>query len=200
MTFYQKISNFLLKGFKEEGKKICRECHPFVKKGAKILDIGCGNGVFTKIFQDFFQADIIGIDLQDRRVVDIPFKLVNGESLPFAENQFDVVFMIYLLHHTDDPIKILKEARRVSRDKIIIYEDLRESFIDHLSFLFHKVTYRLFFKPYNLIVNFRSEKEWEEIFNELGLEVVSKKRTPSSVIPFDLRNRNQFVLRKISGT
>jgi len=196
MTFYQKFTQAFLKSFGKEGKKICEDCQPFIKNGSKILDIGCGNGAFTKTFQDFFQAEIIGVDIQDRRVVDIPFQLADGKNLPFAENKFDVVLIIYLLHHTDNPKKILEEAKRVSKGKIIIYEDLRENFIDDLSFLFHKLTYKSFFKPYNLILNFKSEKEWEKIFNELGLKIIFRKRVHSSIFQFDPRNREQFVLTK----
>lgn len=184
-----------IKGFEKEGEMICRDCQPFIKAGDKILDIGCGNGIFSKKLKDFFHADLIGVDLQDRRTADIPFKLVSGENLPFADNTFDVVFINFLLHHTSDCQKVLAEAKRVSKRKIIIYEDLKENFIDDLSFLFHKFTYKLFFRPYNLIVSFKSEKEWEEIFKNLGLKILSTKKAPS-IMPFDLRNRKQLVLNK----
>jgi len=174
---------------------ICSDCQPFIRTGDKILDMGCGNGIFSKKLKDFFHADLIGVDLQDRRTVDIAFKLVSGENLPFADDVFDVVFMSYLLHHTSDCQKVLAETKRVSKGKIIIYEDLKENFIDNLSFLFHKFTYQLFFRPYNLIVSFKSEKEWEEIFKNLGLKILSRKKAPS-VIPLDLRNRKQLVLNK----
>lgn len=184
-----------IKGFEKEGEMICRDCQPFIKAEDKILDIGCGNGIFSKKLKDFFHADLIGVDLQDRRTADIPFKLVSGENLPFADNTFDVVFINFLLHHTSDCQKVLAEAKRVSKRKIIIYEDLKENFIDDLSFLFHKFTYKLFFRPYNLIVSFKSEKEWEEIFKNLGLKILSRKKAPS-IMPFDLRNRKQLVLNK----
>ncbi|MDO8551622.1 MAG: class I SAM-dependent methyltransferase [bacterium] len=195
MNFYKTFSKLFLKGFEKEGEMICRDCQPFVKMGAKILDLGCGNGIFSKKLKDFFQADLIGVDLQDRRVVNIPFKLVSGENLPFADNTFDVVFINFLLHHTSDYKKVLTEAKRASRGKIIIYEDLKENFIDDVSFILHKFTYKLFFRPYNLIVSFKSEREWEEIFKNLGLKILSKKKAPS-IMPFDLRNRKQLILNK----
>jgi len=54
-----------------------------------------------KKFQQAFQADLLGVDIIDNRVENIPLRLYNGEDLSFlSSNLFDVVLVNYVLHHT----------------------------------------------------------------------------------------------------
>jgi len=45
-----------------------------------------------------------------------------AESLPFADKRFDLVFLGYVLHETDDPVKALEEARRVAVRRVVVLE------------------------------------------------------------------------------
>jgi ubiquinone/menaquinone biosynthesis C-methylase UbiE len=156
-------------------KRMCRDCQNFIKKGSKILDLGCGPGIAGKTFQEFFQANLLGVDIKDRRINDIPFQLIDGKTLPFPENSFDVTLINYVLHHSQDPIALLKEAKRVTRDKIIIFEDLNQGYLSKLFCWLHGISYdKLFGNPTK--TSFNSEKGWEKIFKELGLNIVFKKR------------------------
>lgn len=153
---------------------MCLACQDFIKKGARILDLGCGSGVVGNKFKDFFQAEVIGVDIIDRRILPLSFELIDGKNLPFPENYFDVVLINYVLHHTEDPISLLKEAKRVG-EKIIIFEDLPEGFSSKLICKFHGLSYNKFLGNPDFI-SFRSEKEWEQIFQENGLNIIFKKR------------------------
>lgn len=153
---------------------MCLDCQNFIKKGEKILDLGCGSGIVAKAFQDFFQAKVIGVDINDKRVVNIPFQIIDGENLPFKENEFDICFISYVLHHSKNPEKLLKEAKRVAK-KIIIYEDLPENFFSKIYCKLHSLTYNKFFQKSNN-VSFKTGKEWEEIFQKLGFNIIFKKK------------------------
>ena len=124
---------------------MCLDCQDFIKKGSKILDWGCGTAIVGKTFQDFFQAELFGVDVQDVRTVKIPFKITDGKSLSFPENSFDVVLINYVLHHSEDPVSVLKEAKRVARDKIVIYEDLPEDILSKLICQLHGISFDNFF-------------------------------------------------------
>ena len=63
---------------------MCRQCENFIERKAKILDLGCGSGIVGKTFQDFFQAELTGVDIKDQRAVKIPFQIVDGKNLPFS--------------------------------------------------------------------------------------------------------------------
>jgi len=161
--------------YERAGKKMCLDCRDFVKKNSKILDLGCGSGIITKNFQDFFHSEVLGTDIKDNRVYPIPFKIIDGKSLPFPDNSFDTVLISYVLHHSGNPISLLKEAKRVAKDKIIIYEDLMEGILSKLRCKIHGASFNAFFKIKNQ-ASFRSEKEWEKIFADVGLKIVFKKR------------------------
>ena len=170
MSYYQ----LLFPIYQWAAKRMCLDCQPFIKKGSKILDLGCGSAIVAKNFQDFFQAEVIGVDIRDRRIFKIPFQIIDGFHLPFPEKYFDLVLISYVLHHSGDPIAILKEAKRVSK-KIIIYEDLPEDILSKIYCQLHGLTFNKLFQENNN-VSFRAAKEWEEIFQKIGLTIIFKKR------------------------
>jgi len=170
MSYYRIFSKI----YQRAARKMCLSCQDFIERGSKILDLGCGSGIVAKNFQDFFQAEITGVDVRDNRIFPIPFKIINGEDLPFPENSFDVVLINYVLHHSRNPVLLLKEAKRVSRDKIIIHEDLPEGILSKLRCKIHGASFNKFFKIENR-ASFKTEKQWEKVFKAIGLKIVFKK-------------------------
>lgn len=83
-----------------------------------VLDIGAGAGIVEQMnFRDHVKS-ITGID-PDIRVLENPYlhKAVvgYGETLPFADNSFDVVFADNVMEHLPDPEKVFAEIARVLR-------------------------------------------------------------------------------------
>lgn len=154
---------------------MCLDCQDFIEKGGKLLDLGCGSGIVAKAFQDFFEAEISGIDIIDIRVEKIPFQIYDGKNIPFPENYFNIVLINYVLHHAKDPVALLKEAKRATRDKIVIYEDLPEGLLSRIICKIHGISFDKIFRNQNS-ASFKSEKEWGKIFKELGLNIIFKKR------------------------
>jgi SAM-dependent methyltransferase len=60
--------------------------------------------------------------------------LYDGLHIPFPDDSFDVVLLIFALHHADDPAAVLREARRVCRRHVIAFEDVVISLADRLIF------------------------------------------------------------------
>ena len=165
----------LSKIYEGAAKKMCLDCQDFIQRGSKILDLGCGSGIVGNQFKEFFQAEFFGTDIIDRRAVPLDFEIFDGKNLPFPEKSFDVVLINYVLHHSEDPISVLKEAKRVARDKIVIYEDLPEDILSKLICQLHGISFDNFFgNPTK--TSFKSEREWEKIFKGLGLNIIFKKR------------------------
>jgi ubiquinone/menaquinone biosynthesis C-methylase UbiE len=171
MSYYR----IFAKIYERAAQKMCLDCQGFIQKGSKILDLGCGSGIIGMTFQDFFQAEVIGVDIKDNRIFPISFKIINGKSLPFPENSFDVVLINYVLHHSGDPTLLLKEAKRVTRGKIIVYEDLPEGLLSGIFCKIHGISFDKIFKNPNQ-TSFKSEREWEEIFKKIGLNIIFKRR------------------------
>ena len=98
-----------------------------ISKENKILEIGCGTGLFTgKIMELSGSKDVIAIDispelleLAQKNHPDAVFKLGDAMNLDFNDNSFDVVFGSSVLHHLDmektckELLRVLKPAGRL---------------------------------------------------------------------------------------
>jgi demethylmenaquinone methyltransferase/2-methoxy-6-polyprenyl-1,4-benzoquinol methylase len=97
------------------------------KSPKRILEIGGGSGehleyVESMPLEDYTLLDIRPIvtqkhlDLLDEASRNkVKFVLGNAEDLPFDSDSFDRVFSTCLLHHVDDVLGVLLEARRVAK-------------------------------------------------------------------------------------
>ena len=88
----------------------------------KILDVGCGDGLLARCIGERLEANhrIEGIDVLVRQSTQVPVTHSNGSTIPFDDNTFDAVMFVDVLHHTDDPMVLLREAKRVTRGTIVI--------------------------------------------------------------------------------
>lgn len=173
--------------YKISAQKSCRDCASFINKGSKILDLGCGSAIVGKAFKEHFQAEVIGVDIRDLRTNKLPFMEFDGRKLPFPDNCFDTVLINYVLHHAGDPEILLREAKRVSRDKIIVQEDLPDNFISNLYCKLHGFSFDKFLGNPSK-TTFKSEKDWRKMWRELGLKVMFAKQINPLII------RKLFVL------
>ncbi|HLB22841.1 MAG TPA: class I SAM-dependent methyltransferase [Dehalococcoidia bacterium] len=96
-------------------------------EGARILDIGCGLGVYVRKFREF-SDDVCGIDIDAKRLREgaktTPgLMLAVGEHLPFPDDSFDVVVLNEVIEHVHDDRATMGEAYRVIRPggRIVIY-------------------------------------------------------------------------------
>jgi SAM-dependent methyltransferase len=96
---------------------------PHLPTGASILDIGAGSCILAKRLAMRGDLDVTAIDVVDHNATDFSLKLYDGTRLPFADNQFDISTLVFVLHHALDPRSLLLEAIRVSRSALLIVED-----------------------------------------------------------------------------
>jgi len=92
-----------------------------------ILDLGCGNGIFTRrLCRD--GASVTGLDLSQNLLRQNEHDLLtcgDATSLPFRNASFDLVFEANLLHHVNDVGVVIAEMNRVSRKYIVLLEPNR---------------------------------------------------------------------------
>ncbi|PJA84353.1 MAG: hypothetical protein CO145_01365 [Candidatus Nealsonbacteria bacterium CG_4_9_14_3_um_filter_37_13] len=180
--------------YKRAARKMCSDCKNFIPKGSRILDLGSGSGIVAKTLADFFESLLVGVDIKDSRVVNIPFKIIDGKNLPFRDNEFNICFISYVLHHVQDPGALLKEAARVTEDKIIIYEDLPEGKLSDFICKIHGKSFNYFFQKNDENGKFLTSQKWKEIFEKSGLKLVFEKRTSSIFNPV---KKKLFILEKV---
>jgi len=101
------------------------------EKRFSILDVGCGTGGMFRLLESF--GTVWGFDLSQEALRycqkrNQTGRLIQGSalSLPFSENQFDIVLACDLLSHgwIDDDIKALEELARVcKKDGFLLLTD-----------------------------------------------------------------------------
>jgi ubiquinone/menaquinone biosynthesis C-methylase UbiE len=96
-------------------------------EGARILDIGCGLGVYVRKFREF-SGRVYGIDIDAKRLREgartTPGLMLSAsETLPFRDGTFDVVVLNEVIEHVRDDAATLAEALRVLQPggHIVIY-------------------------------------------------------------------------------
>jgi len=81
----------------------------------RLLDVGCGGGVFLRHVLDTVGCEVAGVD-HSREMVKLSSPLaVHGrvEELPFADGEFTAVSCIVAFFFFSDPNLALREMRRV---------------------------------------------------------------------------------------
>ena len=107
-----------------------KELLKFIKsnKNISLLDVGCGNGFFTKPFSKIFSTK--GVDFSEKMISMNPIKgceVQDADDLREKESSFDIVFCSNLLHHLENPKKAVKGMRRVSRKYVVLSEPNRNN-------------------------------------------------------------------------
>ncbi len=117
--------------------------------GAKVLEAGCGVGAQTGfLYANSPETDFTCLDIspdslaqaraaaQARGMTRVEFRQGDLYGLPFAEAEFDHVFLCFVLEHLTDPVAVLRELKRVLKPggSLTVIEG------DHGSCYFHPET------------------------------------------------------------
>ncbi len=182
---------------RSRAQKLFSLFHGLLPDGGKILDIGAGSGHITEAVCEAGH-EVVPLDIEDLRFVDLPLVLANGAHLPFSDASFDAVLLLTVLHHAPHGMQpeILREAARVMRPhgRIVILEDTYRTVIERAQtiFLDTVLNAEFFGHPH---AN-RSLEEWKVLIDRLGLRPVHVEelivrygifRIRHAVLAFELR-------------
>jgi ubiquinone/menaquinone biosynthesis C-methylase UbiE len=145
---------------------------PHLAPGSSVLDVGCGEGHVLAELRAHGAGEIHGVDIVDLRGDrELPFQLYDGQTLPFADRRFDLVVLSFVLHHVPDDrkLRLLREALRVSRGKVLIIEDTPSTAIDRVFSHRHGESYRRKIGS-RAPFGFLTTGEWCWLFRGMGLE------------------------------
>lgn len=152
------------------GRTLSRRIAPLLPPG-RVLDVGCGDGALDHlIMQRRADIQISGIDVLMRGETRIPVAGFDGRRVPYGDGSFDAVLLVDVLHHTEDPLILLREAARVARRAVVIKDHTRDGWLagptlrlmDYVGNARHGVAL-----PYN----YWPRRIWLDAFDELALRV-----------------------------
>ena len=103
-SYPQKLATYLFRRFR-------------IRKGDRLLDIGCGRGEFLK---GFIACGVLGYAVDQSSAVtrycsDAQYKSadIENEGIPYPDNFFDVVYSKSVIEHFHYPEKLISEMYRV---------------------------------------------------------------------------------------
>lgn len=164
------------------------ECHILCQKNfvAPVLDIGCGDGLFTKIlFKDKIDVGIDpqSIEISHSKNLNCYDQLIQcyGDKVPFADKHFKTILSNSVMEHIQDIEPVLKEARRVLADDGCMYLTLPTDQFDHYSVIFQALKlfgfnqtadrYGKFFNSFWRHYHYYTVAGWEQLFKKMGFAV-----------------------------
>jgi len=161
---------------------VLNDIGPFLKTGERVLDIGAGGGWSGELISKEKGVEMQLLDVEDFNRSKLSLALYDGKNIPFPDNSFDSSLLVFVLHHCKDPLVVLKEAIRVTKKRIIIHEDTYTSSFDRALVCTSDFISNFFFLltnpvKMNMPYNYREVADWERVFHDLGLRVVSKRVT-----------------------
>jgi len=149
---------------------------PLFPQGAKVLDVGCGDGLLAKILMER-RPDLTfeGIDVLVRGDTHVPVREFDGKHIDSPDNSYDAVLFVDVLHHTMEQDALMAEAARVARQCVIIKDHTRNG-------LLAKATLRFMDRVGNarygvaLPYNYLSRAEWTAMFARHHLVIEKETR------------------------
>jgi ubiquinone/menaquinone biosynthesis C-methylase UbiE len=159
----------------------------------RILALGCGTGIEVRALRRLTKPDtaIVGVD-HSQPLLDVAQRLTVAEGLfdnityqagdahhlPFDDDEFDIVALHTLISHADDPLQMLREARRLVRPggTVAIFDG------DYASLTFahpdHALAKTIEEKLMQLIVaNPRIMRDLPRLLRQVGLKLVETDST-----------------------
>jgi SAM-dependent methyltransferase len=148
-----------------------------IAAGARVLDVGAWDGRLGALLAERKACAVTLVDVVDKNETALPLRRYDGRTLPCADGEhFDVVQLLYVLHHALDDLQLLREAHRVLAPdgRVLIGEDLvetrRQRWVTHG---FHLWLFAMTWMRQR--GRFRTRAQWRERFAAAGFAVEQER-------------------------
>ncbi len=154
-------------------QELTRQITPFLHPGDKVLDVGCGFGELGKSLADVADVSVVGLERAARGGELIPVARYDGGDLPYPDRSFDVVILADVLHHEQQPERLIGECCRVSRRLLVIKDHKADTWFQHkrVSLMDWAAN-----APYGVpcLYRYLSRDGWSDLHRRMGHHVVAR--------------------------
>ena len=153
---------------------ILGQIKPYVA-GKSVLDLGSGDGqVGFRLSSEGYAVTLC--DVMDFNTAPMPLVKFDGKTLPFESKSFDTTLLLTVLHHAKNPLQVLHEAMRVTKERIIVIESICfNSEHRRLNMLLDWFYNRVVHADVPCPFNFQAPWGWENTFAKNGLRLAPVK-------------------------
>lgn len=112
-----------------------------IGENRSVLDIGCGAGFLTNALAKEGHS-VYGIDISEKSLKtakqydttnSVRYEKASAYTLPYPDQNFDVVSAMDVLEHVEDPLQLIKEASRVLKpDGLFFFHTFNRNFLSYL--------------------------------------------------------------------
>jgi len=146
--------------------RVVELCEP--GEGVTAIDVATGGGHVAHRLREA-GANVVSLDPAPGMKPDV---VSRAEHIPFADGSFDVAVCRIAAHHFDDVALAVREMARVTRDRVVVQDNLFQSEQVEEAERLHDPTH----------VRCYTEEEWRGFFKAVGLEVdeleIMRRRLP----------------------
>lgn len=167
-----------------------------IPEGAKVLDCGCNDGAMMAILRDK-GCDVTGVDVSDTALALAKEKGLNvinasAEELPFKDKTFDVVVLREVLVHIHEPVKALKEIRRVLKKNGFLLGSVPHANLERIAWDDKRLHHR-YYNEESL------SKDLSDAFDKTYLKVLTGAQFTIGFIQSSLADQPAEILFKSGG-
>lgn len=151
-------------------------------KNKKLLNVGCGSNVESSYLEYNIQdlSKFYAFDISEAFVLNAKrnctkkgshFCIASAKNMPYHDKVFDIVLIPFVLHHMEEQfVDILKEASRVSKKYVVVFDHIKEKKRTFLS-VFQDYYWKIFDGGYQYL----DEDQWALVLREFN--IIKKIRT-----------------------